>query len=289
MRTKPIKMLIARGGGAELGGGDSFDESMIKGFYDIGAKVFGGLIEGNGFTLEDAAICYSAAQGGNKAPMYMSKSCGSFLEEAAISSASQGTQDTARAFMAGAYGLPMPESVSDLRDINLDGLAESGAASSGFWALFNMDAMKVDGRDAYLRKWMTNRDSDEYDGKTITDWRSMENNCGSNLAHAVSRCYFDDRNVAAYVTSGGLIESTVSALINSGIERLHDGKDNDRMVSYDEMGGQFNQGDHAVLTVTPGGFGSSPISNLERDGREFPVDFHKLRGGSSSGDLFFVG
>ncbi len=177
---------------------------------------------------------------------------------------SKRTLHTARCVLAGALGLAKPKSLDEIDGMELpqnfqevieDRLGEDEIQ-------FDMDYVGKIGPVAYMNEWITNPKSRQLAEKPMTT---------GNKAKWITRCtlsnYIELGNTdsAIIATHGGVIEPLVTGLIESS------GKE---VKSLDDIGGRFNVGDAAYLTLTrdDSGIMLSRFGTLERAGKSYQVD-----------------
>jgi len=180
---------------------------------------------------------------------------------------------TAKALMAGAYARkPVPATRADLEIFpEIDALmskADVQVAPELDYAgiVLNMDAIKREGQEKYIRNWFANPEADSYDGMKITPGTQVMRRQHKFLFDTLAKMISAEKQFGVAVTHGAIIEGSILPLLNSARAKP----------SYiiDDFGGQIEMEENAHLALQ--GEGKDYQAKLVIKGRDFLVDFKRF-------------
>jgi hypothetical protein len=183
------------------------------------------------------------------------------------------TLDTGKVILAGALGLDVPRSIEDIdrMKLGLDSLDSNVLASeeprlSYDKIALDLDYVKQVGQTAYFNEWIQNPTSKQLGKNPITSWNQAKRITKNTLNGYLLKEFVDS---AVVVTHGGIIEPLFAKIIESTRKRTNP------IRSLDEIGGQFAEGECAVLTFKRSN-GLYSNGTLKRSGQTYPVDMANL-------------
>ncbi len=180
------------------------------------------------------------------------------------------TKLTGLARVAGAYQMqPVPDSQEALEALPFDGIETQARGKLDFADLvLNESALKAQGDEMYMTRWMAQPDSDVYDGMAVTPFNQFASSRKIYLANTIARLVRGEKRLGVLSTHGGVAEALITSIVNSSRSKPVQGAD--------DIGGPVGQEGYAVMLLdgTPGGHHQA---RLIRNGEEYKVNLDRLR------------
>lgn len=247
MAIQQKRLVISRHGECpqkpEGGSVDQLTDAGVRSLYSIGKEQLAAFVQENGVTPHTTFLRHS-----DKVR----------------------THDTGMGLIAGAFGVPMPQTSDELRDILLDGLNIEEDLRLGYGDLtFNLDAMRPIpeglGTEGYAKSWTANPYATRMNGEVITPFGHVYwTKARPHLVDALGNLMSDDAKLGVTVSHGG---GCVDAVAMAAVGTPH----------LDDIGGPFQMAGNAHLVLDHNTrSGTYSNARLERNGQRYNVDLQGL-------------